>query len=336
MSNEVITLAHGNGGRRMQALIREVVARALGDVLVEQGADATVLDARQLGGATLMMSSDSFTVQPLFFPGGDIGSLAVHGSVNDLAVCGAQARYLSLNLLIEEGLEIAVLERAMSSLAAAARQAGVQVACGDTKVVPRGHGGGLYISCSGVGVRADVDWQMARICAGDVLLVSGPVGDHGVAVMLAREAFGMSGQVLSDSADVGPLCRALHDVAGVRFLRDPTRGGLATVMHEIVQGTGLGCDLEQAAIPLRPAVASVCEMLGYEALYLACEGRVVAAVSADAADEVLARWRALPGGGEAAVIGRVVSEHRQVQLVTELGGRRLLAELDHDPLPRIC
>ena len=334
MEDTRILLAHGNGGRLMRELIAEIFARHLANPLLDTDADAVALPPLD---GEVMVTTDGFTVQPLEFPGGDLGSLAVHGVVNDLAVAGADPRYLTLSALIEEGLEFTVLERLVASFAAAAREAGVAVVAGDTKVVRRGEGGGLYLSVAGIGVkRAAAALAIGSAAPGDVVLVSGPVGDHGIAVMLAREQFGLSGDLRSDSASVLPLARAVRDHPGLRFMRDPTRGGLATVCHEISRACGHAVTLEQESVPLRPEVVSVCEMLGYDPYYLACEGRIVAVAEAGAANEILARWRALPQGGEAAIIGRIEAGAPRVVLQTALGGRRILDELEDDPLPRIC
>ena len=238
MSEEkFIMLAHGNGGRYMRELIEELFARHLANPLLDTRVDAAHIP---LGAGDVMVTTDGFTVQPLEFPGGTIGSLAVHGTVNDLAVSGAVPHYLTLSAFIEEGFEIAQLERIVISLAHAAREANVAVVAGDTKVVRRGEGGGLYLATTGVGLRAaGVQLGMQHIRAGDALLVSGPVGDHGIAVMLAREQFGLRGELLSDAASVLPLTQALLKLGGLRFMRDPTRGGLATVAHEIAHATGL-------------------------------------------------------------------------------------------------
>jgi hydrogenase expression/formation protein HypE len=328
-----ISLAHGNGGRLMRELIEDIFARHLSNPGLDVQADAVPLS---LEGGELLFTTDGFTVQPLEFPGGNIGTLAVHGTTNDLAVAGALPRYLSLNAFIEEGLEVAILERIIASLAQAARETGVAVVAGDTKVLRRGEGGGLYLATTGIGIRHPHRIGLDRICDGDVLLVSGPVGDHGIAVMLAREAFGLHGELRSDAASVLPLTRAALECRGLRFMRDPTRGGLATVCHELQRATGLGVTLRQPDIPVRDPVQSVCDMLGYDPLYLACEGRVVAVVSPDEADDVLQRWRALPQGNHAAVIGRLQSAHRHVLMQTAIGGERILEELEDDPLPRIC
>jgi len=334
MQDKHISLAHGNGGRYMRELIERVFARHLANPGLDTRADAVPL---ALTDGDVMFTTDGFTVQPLEFPGGNIGALAVHGTTNDLAVAGAEPLYLSLNAFIEEGMQIALLERIVATLAETANAVGVRVVAGDTKVLRRGEGGGLYLATTGVGIRtAGVRLGLDCIKAGDRILVSGPVGDHGIAVLLAREQFGLRGDLKSDAGSVLPLTRAALKFEGLHFMRDPTRGGLATVCHEISQASGLGVRLQQTEIPIRDSVQSVCEMLGYDPLYLACEGRVVAVVAEAHAEDVLAHWRCLPEGAEAALIGRVEEQPAQVLLATELGGERLLDELEDDPLPRIC
>ncbi len=333
MQDTHISLAHGNGGRYMRELIEEVFARHLANPGLDVQADAVPIS---LNGGDVMFTTDGFTVQPLEFPGGNIGSLAVHGTSNDLAVAGAIPKYLSLNAFIEEGLEITTLDRIIATLAATASQIGVKVVAGDTKVLRRGEGGGLYLATTGVGIRSAHIAGLDHIKDGDRILISGPVGDHGIAVMLAREEFGLHGELKSDAASVLPLTLEALKVPGLRFMRDPTRGGLATVAHELQRATGMGISLSQAAIPVRDPVQSVCEMLGYEPLYLACEGRVVAIIDPDDADELLQRWRALAEGKDAAIIGSINQTAAHVLLHTELGGERILEELEDDPLPRIC
>jgi hydrogenase expression/formation protein HypE len=334
MNDLHVSLAHGNGGRYMRELIEEIFARHLANPLLNVNADAAPLPDIM---GEIMVTTDGFTVQPLEFPGGTIGSLAVHGTVNDLAVSGATPLYLTLNAFIEEGFEFAQLDRIVASLAQAAREANVVVVAGDTKVVRRGEGGGVYFATTGVGVRPRyVQLGLDRIREGDAILVSGPVGDHGIAVMLAREQFGLRGDLHSDAASVYPLAQALLPLSGLRFMRDPTRGGLATVMHDISRASGLEVRLNQAAIPVREPVIAVCEMLGYDPLFLACEGRIVAVVDAAQADEALRLWRELSQGSESAILGHVKSGRAQAILVTELGGERVLQELEDDPLPRIC
>ncbi|MHB8921266.1 MAG: hydrogenase expression/formation protein HypE [Halothiobacillus sp.] len=335
--DEFITLAHGNGGRVMRRLIETVFVRHLGNPWLSPLSDAAILPNRLEPDQDLVFTSDGVTVQPLFFPGGNIGSLAVHGTINDLAVSGATPLYLSVNTFLEEGLPLAQLQQIIASMAEAAQACNVHVVTGDTKVLPRGLCGGLYFGISGIGVRPrGLTLGSDRIQAGDVVLVSGPVGDHGIAVLLAREQFGLSGTLESDSASVLPLTQAVLDLPGLRFMRDPTRGGLATVLHEIALVTGMGIQLMAEQIPIRGSVQSVCDMLGYDPLYLACEGRVVAVVSVEQADEVLQLWQDLPQGREARRIGTVVPDHRRVLIKNEWGGERTLQELEDDPLPRIC
>lgn len=336
MQDTHVSLAHGNGGRYMRELIHEIFARHLANPLLDTDSDAAVLPWNAADGE-LAFTTDSFTVQPLEFPGGNIGSLAVHGTTNDLAVAGAEPRYLSLGVLLEEGLEFAVLERVVAGIAAAAQEIGVVVAAGDTKVVRRGEGGGIYLNTSGIGVRNPaLRLGVREIRAGDAILVSGPIGDHGIAVMLAREQFGLRGDLQSDAASVLPITRALAGIASLRFMRDPTRGGLATVAHEIVRGSGLGVWLDEAQVPVRDSVRSVCEMLGYDPWFLACEGRVVAVVAGSDAEAALAAMRATAAGRESSIIGQVRAEPRRVVLRTPIGGERVIEELEDDPLPRIC
>jgi len=333
MEDTHIALAHGNGGRFMRELIDDIFARYLSNPGLDVQADAVPL---ALNGSEVMFTTDGFTVQPLEFPGGNIGSLAVHGTTNDLAVAGAIPKYLSLNAFIEEGMEIAVLERIIQTLATTAKEIGVEVVCGDTKVLRRGEGGGLYLATTGIGIRGAHKLGLNLIKDGDKILVSGSIGDHGIAVLLAREEFGLHGSVTSDAASVLPLTQEALKVPGLHFMRDPTRGGLATVAHELQRATAMGISLSQPDIPVRDPVQSVCDMLGYDPMYLACEGRVVAVIAADDAEQLLQRWQALPQGKDAAIIGSVNAAGKHVLLQTELGGERILEELEDDPLPRIC
>lgn len=334
MHERYVTLAHGNGGRFTRELIAEVFVRHLANEHLDVSVDAAQLS---MPPGDLLITTDGFTVQPLEFPGGDIGSLAVHGTVNDLAVAGATPAYLSLNAFIEEGLELAQLERVIASMARAAGDCGVRVAAGDTKVLRRGEGGGLYLATTGVGVKPlGLRLGLDRIREGDVLLVSGPIGDHGTAVLLAREEFGLKGVLASDTGSVLPFTQSILHLPGLRFMRDPTRGGLVTVMHDIARATGSTLWLDETSIPVRDQVHGVCDMLGYDPLYLACEGRVVAVLSPADAPPALARWRSLPGGEAAAIIGRIEGDDGHVILQTELGGERRMDELEDDPLPRIC
>lgn len=332
MSDRVL-LAHGNGGRFMRELIDTVFVDALGDTAPDARCDAAPVPAIE---ASLMVTTDGFTVQPLEFPGGDLGSLAAHGTINDLAVAGAEPRWLTLAAILEEGLEIARLRRFVASFADAARAAGARLLAGDTKVVPRGNGGGAYFTVTGIGARRRAGISTDAVAPGDQVLVSGPVGDHGIAVMLAREAFDLRADVRSDCASVLDLCRALWPLPGLRFTRDPTRGGLATVAHELAHARGAQLRLREDALPVRDTTRSICEMLGYDPLYLACEGRVVAVLAPGDAPEALRRWRALQAGRDASVVGHVEAGAARVVLETAIGGERLLDELEDDPLPRIC
>jgi hydrogenase expression/formation protein HypE len=333
MQDTHISLAHGNGGRYMRELIDELFARHLANPDLDVQADAVPIE---ISGGEVLFTTDGFTVQPLEFPGGNIGSLAVHGTTNDLAVAGAVPKYLSLNAFIEEGMEIELLDRIIKSLAETAAEIGVKVVAGDTKVLRRGEGGGLYLATTGVGVRSGQKLTMGNIKNGDAIIVSGPVGDHGIAVMLAREEFGLRGDIQSDAASVLDLTQAAMEFQGLRFMRDPTRGGLATVCTELHRATGMGVRLKQGALPVRDPVQSVCDMLGYDPMYLACEGRVVAVIDAAQADALLSAWQGLPSGVHASLIGCIDSAINHVLLETEIGGERMLEELEDDPLPRIC
>ncbi len=329
-----VRLAHGNGGRFMRELIEEIFARHLANPQLDIDVDAAHLP---LPAGDVLVTTDGFTVQPLEFPGGDIGSLAVHGTVNDLAVAGAVPVYLTLNAFIEEGFDIACLDRVIASLARAAYDAGVKVAAGDTKVLRRGEGGGLYLATTGIGIRhPGLILGLGQIREGDAVLVSGPVGDHGAAVLLAREEFGLKGALRSDAASILPLAQAIWNFPGLRFMRDPTRGGLVTVLHDLVRGTGMAVRVSEAAIPVQEPVRGTCEILGYDPLYLACEGRVVAVLAPEDAARALDAWQTLPAGKAAAIIGRVGGANPEVVLETGIGGERLLDELEDDPLPRIC
>ena len=333
MQDTHISLAHGNGGRYMRELIDEIFAKHLANPDLDVQADAASI---KLDSDDLLFTTDGFTVQPLEFPGGNIGSLAVHGTTNDLAVAGAIPKYLSLNAFIEEGMEIATLERIIKTLAETAAEIGVKVVAGDTKVLRRGEGGGLYLATTGIGVRNGHKLCMTNIKNGDSIIVSGPVGDHGIAVMLAREEFGLRGDIQSDAASVLNLTMAAVKHKGLRFMRDPTRGGIATVCSELHRATGMGVRLSQENLPVRDPVQSVCDILGYDPMYLACEGRVVAIVDPAEAQDLLSCWRDLDEGKGAALIGTIDSSIPYVLMETDIGGERILEELEDDPLPRIC
>ncbi|MBI3784728.1 MAG: hydrogenase expression/formation protein HypE [Deltaproteobacteria bacterium] len=332
----VVQMAHGGGGRKMAQLIEQMFLPAFqSDTLAQLGDGAVV----SIGSERLAFTTDTFVVQPPFFPGGDIGSLAVHGTVNDLAMCGAEPVALSLGLVLEEGFAMADLQHIVASIAAACSEIGVSVVTGDTKVVDRGKGDGIYINTSGIGrLRSGIHVGPQRAAVGDAILVSGPVGDHGIAVMAARNGIALQTELKSDSAAVLPLVRAMLDrVPTVKTMRDPTRGGLATALCEIAVSSQVGIRIDESAVPVRPEVRGACELLGFDPLYVACEGRFLAIVPAEQADAALAAVQALPAGAGARRIGEVTEkESGRVVLRTRIGSHRRLERLSGEQLPRIC
>ena len=330
---EIITLDYGSGGKKTARLIETLLVPAFSNPALDSLGDGAILE----GDARLAFSTDSFVVDPVFFPGGDIGKLAVCGTVNDLAVCGAEPKYLSLALILEEGLPLTELERVIASVKQAAEKAHVQIVTGDTKVVEKGRGDRLYINTAGIGFVRYPGLSSRSIRAGDAVLVSGTVGDHGTAVMLARSGM-MEGELCSDCAALNGLCAALlSSGAAVRVLRDPTRGGVATTLNEFVEGTALGIVLEEDRIPVRPQVRAACELLGLDPLYCANEGKLLAVVGASDADRALAAMRETEEGRDAALIGFVSGDcPGRVVMQTAFGGRRILQKLSGAQLPRIC
>jgi hydrogenase expression/formation protein HypE len=333
-----VTLAHGGGGRAMRDLIDEVFTSRFRPPGMED--QARLMDAAlQETGARLAFTTDGFVVAPLEFPGGDIGKLAVCGTINDLAVGGARPLWLSAGFIIEEGTEIALLRRIVASMAQEAEDAGVRIVTGDTKVVERGAADGVFVTTSGIGViPPGLDLGAARIRVGDAVIVNGPMGDHGAVIMASRGDFALETELVSD-------CAALHRVMAAALLaapetraaRDCTRGGLASALNELAIEAGLGVMLDETAVPLRPEVRGVCEILGLDPLYLANEGRLVLFVPAEQAQAALAAIAALPEGKGAALIGHVVAEHPgQVRLKGGFGGSRIVDMLIGDQLPRIC
>lgn len=329
--DDIITLDYGSGGKKTAALIDEIIIPELGNNALNALGDGAILDGQ------LAFSTDSFVVDPLFFPGGDIGKLCVCGTVNDLAMCGAEPKYLSLALIIEEGLPTESLRRIVASIKAAAEAAGVAVVTGDTKVVERGRGDGVYITTSGIGVVRYPGLGPERMRPGDAVLISGTAGDHGAAVMLARDAL-MEGEIRSDCAALNGLVRAvLESGAQVRVLRDPTRGGVATTLCEFAESAALGIELDEAAIPVRRDVSAACALLGLDPLYCANEGKMLAVVAAEDAERALGAMQGVREGENAAIIGRVISERPgKVVLRTAMGGGRILQKLAGAQLPRIC
>lgn len=332
-----IMLGHGSGGKLMHDLIARLFLPAFDNPLLRAGDDAAVF--RLSACSRLAFSTDSHVVYPLFFPGGDIGRLAVCGTVNDVAMLGARPLYLTAGFILEEGLELDVLQRVLASMRAAAEEAGVQIVAGDTKVVQKGKADGLYINTTGLGaVLTGVEVGGALAKPGDVVILSGPIGDHGIAVLGARGELGFDAAVQSDVAPLNHLIAAMFDVAEeIHVLRDPTRGGVATTLTEIATQSGVGITLFEKNIPVRPAVSAACEMLGFDPLYVANEGKLIAIVGRAEADKVLATMRQQRYGAEAVIVGEVQAESpRRVLLKTAIGSHRLVDMLPGEMLPRIC
>ena len=343
IKEERITLAHGAGGKATQTLIEAVFLDAFRNPVLEKLEDGAQLAPMWTNGTAagrLAFTTDSYVVSPLFFPGGDIGDLAVNGTVNDLAMCGARPLYLSCGFILEEGFPVADLQRIVASMAAAAQAAGVQIVTGDTKVVERGKADGLYINTAGVGVlEREVVLSAAAARPGDVVLVSGPIGDHGITVMLARGELDISADIVSDTAPLHEISAGLLDATGdgVRLLRDATRGGVATICNEVATAAQVAVVLDEASLPVRPVVNGASELLGIDPLYVACEGRLVAVVAPDRADAALAALRAHALGEGAAAIGTIKDDPPGLVLLrTAFGGTRIVDLLVGDPLPRIC
>lgn len=337
LHDKQISMQHGAGGRATKRLVDGLFAAELANETLDAMGDAGVL---RIGSARLAMTTDSFVVSPHEFPGGNIGSLAVHGTVNDLAVSGAEPLGLTAGFVLEAGLDTAKLREQVRAMSAAARQAGVSVVAGDTKVVEHGRADGMYINTAGVGVvRDNADLSPSRVRPGDVVIVSGPIGDHGVTIMIARDEIDIEADLTSDSRSVLPLTRALLDAVGpaVRWMRDATRGGVATVLNELAESAGVGVIVEESAVPVRDVVRGACELLGLDPLHVANEGQFVAVVDRARADDALAALARVPSGESAVAIGQISEEHpRRVIGATGFGGKRVIDVLVGDPLPRIC
>ena len=334
---ERIDMSHGAGGKATHKLIEGLFVPMLGNPALAPLSDAALLSC---GGLKLAMTTDAYVVHPLIFPGGSIGELAVNGTVNDLAVSGAAPLGLSSALIIEEGFETSILRREIEAMAAAARRAGVSIVTGDTKVVERGKGDGLYIVTTGIGL-ADpaLSLSATSVRPGDKILCSGTLGDHGIAILIARGNLELEAEVLSDTMALTPLTMALRTAAGagLRFMRDPTRGGVGTVLNELARDSGYGIAVWEERLPVREVVHGACEILGLDPLYVANEGKLIAVVAPDMADAALEALQSVPGGEDAAIIGEVREEPaRMVLMYTEFGGTRMIDMLIGDPLPRIC
>jgi len=336
-----VQMAHGGGGRMMQRLIEGMFLPVFGRGRSAAEAKRPPHDSAvfKLDGARLAMTTDSYTVTPLFFPGGDIGKLAVYGTVNDLAMAGARPVYLSAGFILEEGLPMETLCRLVESMQEAAELAGVRIITGDTKVVDRGKGDGIYINTAGVGVvPPGVDVSPARVVPGDAILLSGDLGRHGIAVMSVREGLRFEGAPQSDCAPLASLVQSLVEDGGeVHCLRDLTRGGLAAALNEIAASAGVGIEIDEPSVPVTAAVAGACELLGLDPLYVANEGRLIAFVPAEAAESMLERMRSHAAAAEPAIIGRVIDAHPgMVELRGALGGGRIVDLLSGEQMPRIC
>ena len=334
--HDSVQMAHGGGGRIMRNLIEGLFKPAFANPALGQNHDSAVVE---MVGTQLAFTTDSYVVSPLFFPGGDIGKLAVYGTVNDLAMSGARPAYLSAGFILEEGFPMETLERVVASMEAAAREAGVAVVTGDTKVVDRGKGDGVFINTAGVGMVPDgVDVGPHRVQPGDVVVLSGDLGRHGVAILSVREGLTFETAIESDCADLSPLVAAILEAGvDVHCLRDLTRGGLSSALNEIALDTGVEIQVDEQAVAVTEAVAGACELLGLDPMYVANEGRMIAIVSATDADRVLEAWRDQPAAFSPAVIGQVAaSDRRRVLLRGRLGNTRILDLLSGEQLPRIC
>lgn len=331
-----VEMVHGSGGRAMSELIEQLFAEAFSNEWLDQGNDQALFN---LPPGRVVMATDSHVVSPLFFPGGDIGSLSVHGTINDVAMSGARPCYLSAGFILEEGFALADLKRIVDSMAAASKEAGVPIVTGDTKVVERGKGDGVFISTTGIGVVPEgVTLSGDRARPGDAILLSGPIGDHGVTILSLRESLGFESSIRSDSQALHGLVAAMVEaVPEIRCMRDPTRGGLANTLNELAQQSAVGMQLHERRIPVREPVRAACEFLGLDPLYVANEGKLIAICPQDKADELLSVMRAHPQGQEAAIIGQVVEDaHHFVQMETIFGGNRMVDWLNGEQLPRIC
>lgn len=333
--SEKIQLAHGGGGRLSSDLIHDEILARFGDGPLSDLPDAALLE---FGGDKLVFSTDSFVVHPLEFPGGNIGVLAIHGTVNDISVAGGKPLWISLGLIIEEGLELDTLRKILDSVKSAADNCGISVVTGDTKVVARGQADGIYINTAGIGVAMErFNLSTGSIQVGDNVLVSGPIGDHGMAVLSVREGIDIENGPMSDTGSVQRLVEAAHNYGDkVRFMRDPTRGGIAAVLNEIVDGLGVGILLDEDRIPLSAGTKTVAELIGISLLGVACEGRMILICDDSVTEDILGAWKKLPEGEDAALIGSVTEDAGRVNLKTFTGGIRIVDVPQGELLPRIC
>jgi len=334
--NEIITLSHGSGGKLTNNLIKKLFLKKFNNPKLQPLEDAAILN---ISGSYLAFTTDTFTVDPLFFPGGDIGKLAICGTINDLAVMGAKPLYLSCGMVIEEGLKLDTLKKIVDSMRKMAEATGIEIVTGDTKVVEKGKGDKIFINTSGIGIFGEgIKPLENNFQPGDKIIINGTIGDHGIAVLSARQEFGFETDIVSDSAPLNGLVSEILPIApGIRFMRDPTRGGLATTLNEIVEGKDFGILIDEEKIPIRESVKGICEILGFDPLYVANEGKVVLIVDQKDANRVLEKMRTHPLGKESRIIGKVVSEPiERVCLKTRAGGTRIVDMMVGEQLPRIC
>ncbi|MDD5687808.1 MAG: hydrogenase expression/formation protein HypE [Elusimicrobia bacterium] len=341
MDNKKITLSDGSGGKSTHNLIKNFILKKLGNPILNRMDDSAVLNPNSLISnpliSKLVFTTDSYVIKPIFFPGGDIGKLCICGTVNDLSVMGAKPLYISLSAIIEDGLEIEKLEKIVSSIAETSKKAGVQIVCGDTKVVEKGAADEIFITTSGIGV---IDKKLSisghNAVTGDIIIISGTIADHGIAVLNARQELGFKGKLESDVAPLNNLIEKMLKAGEIHVMRDPTRGGLATTLNEITEQSNTGIEIYENKIPIKKPVKSACDILGLDPLYVANEGKVIAIVQEKDAQKILSAMKKHPLGKNAEIIGKVISKPKDVLLKTKIGGSRILQMLESDQLPRIC
>jgi len=332
-----ILLGHGSGGRLMHQLIGDLFLKHFSNSILDEQTDSAILE---VGLSEIAFTTDSFVIDPLFFPGGNIGKLAVCGTVNDLAVSGAQPLYISVSFIIEEGFPVSDLEKIVISLSAEAKKAGVLIVTGDTKVVNKGKCDKIFINTAGIGRMTSKNIQISKavnLQPGDVIIINGTIGDHGMAVMNARESFNFKTAVDSDCASLNHMIGDVLEHSSVKFMRDPTRGGVATVLNELAEKINLGIEISESDVPVKKGVKAMCELLGFDPLHIANEGKVIMVADGHESQKILNRLKRDEYGKESTVIGRVVADHPgKVVLKNETGGRRIIDSLTGDQLPRIC
>jgi len=336
MQNKKIILSDGAGGKSTHNLIKNIFLQKLGNPILNRLDDSAICNL-QSAICNLVFTTDSYVVKPIFFPGGDIGKLSVCGTINDLAVMGAKPLYISLAFILEDGFEIEKLEKIVSSIAETSKKAGVKIVCGDTKVVEKGSGDEIFINISGIGIvndKLNISGHNAK--HGDIVIISGTIAEHGIAVLNARQELGLTGHLKSDVAPLNNLVKKMLEAGEVHIMRDPTRGGLATTLNEIAEQSNVGIELAEQKIPIKKFVKVACDMLGLDPLYIANEGKLIAVVNEKDAQKILSAMKKHPLGKNSEIIGKIIKKPKGVYLKTKIGGNRILQMLDSDQLPRIC